>query len=406
MSIKRSRTKPRDVQRVPGMPNALKIYRIDASPFWQVRLFVDGRLKRESTKCVDRRDAIAYAKKFFDDIRIARRLDVNVHQDTFHACARRLLASQKGLITRGERDVRINKEDEKKLNKDILPFFGTKAVASITKSIIQDYIDQLTANRRLTPSTISKHLVVIRKVLKEAQGQDLLKFMPLFPTTKRKDTPRPYFTDTEYKLLRDIAKRLATENLTVRYVPLTQEIYDLIIFATNVFVRLSDIKLLKHKHVEVIKETGTKGKKGDRYVAIMPPKSKTAERESISMPVAVPVYERVKDRHEKAGLASEEDYVFLPEFKNRDYALATMRRQFEFVLEQAGLRLDKLGRTRTLYSLRHTAIMFRLLKGDVDIHTLAHNALTSVDQIERFYGSHFKSRMKVKQLQSFKKRKS
>ena len=316
-----------------------------------------------------------------------------------------MLASQKGLITRGERDARINKEDEKKLNKDILPFFGTRAVASISRADIQDYIDQLTANRRLTPSTISKHLVVIRKVLKEAQAQGLLKSMPLFPTTKRKDSPRPYFSDTEYKTLRDTAKRLATENLTVRYVPLTEEIYDFIIFATNVFVRLSDIKLLKHKHVQVIKEKNTRGKKGSNYLAIMPPKSKTAERESVSMEVAVAVYERLRGRHEKAGLASDDDYVFFPEMENREYALATMRRQFEFVLEQAGLRLDKLDRPRTLYSLRHSALMFRLLKGDVDIHVLAHNALTSVDQLERFYLSHFESRMKVKQLQSFKNRK-
>jgi len=399
MSVKRSRTNPREVQSVPGMPNALKIFRIDASPFWQVRLFVDGRLKRKSTGCANRRDAIEFAKNFYDSIRIAQRLDVNVHQDTFHACARRLLASQKGLITRGERDARINKEDEKKLNKDILPFFGTRAVASISRADIQDYIDQLTANRRLTPSTISKHLVVIRKVLKEAQGQGLLKSMPLFPTTKRKDSPRPYFSDTEYKTLRDTAKRLATENLTVRYVPLTEEIYDLIIFATNVFVRLSDIKLLKHKHIQVIKE------KGAKYLAIMPPKSKTAQRESVSLEVAVIVYERLKERHAKRGLAGDDDYVFFPEMENREYALATMRRQFEFLLEEAGLKLDKQGKPRTLYSLRHSAIMFRLLKGDVDIHVLAHNALTSVDQIERFYGSHFQSRMKVKQLQSRKKRK-
>lgn len=138
MSVKRSRTNPREVQSVPGMPNALKIFRIDASPFWQVRLFVDGRLKRKSTGCANRRDAIEFAKNFYDSIRIAQRLDVNVHQDTFHACARRLLASQKGLITRGERDARINKEDEKKLNKDILPFFGTRAVASMSRADIQD----------------------------------------------------------------------------------------------------------------------------------------------------------------------------------------------------------------------------------------------------------------------------
>ena len=217
----------------------------------------------------------------------------------------------------------------------------------------------------------------------------------MFPTISRKDNPRSYFDESEYKTLRDTAKRLASENVKVRYVPLTDELYDFIIFATNVFVRLSDLKLLQHKHVQVIKEKGVK------YLLITPPESKTAQRESASMEVAVVVYERVRRRHEKASLASDDDYVFFPELKNREYALATLRRQFEHVLKEAGLKLDKQGRVRTLYSLRHTALMFRLLKGDkIDIFKLAHNALTSVDQLERFYLSHTQSRMIIKELQS------
>ena len=43
-----------------------------------------------------------------------------------------------------------------------------------------------------------------------------------------------------------------------------------------------------------------------------------------------------------------------------------------------------------LYSLRHTAICMRLVNshGQVNIYTLAKNAGTSVDQIERFYARH------------------
>ena len=309
-----------------------------------------------------------------------------------------MLARQTAMVTRGERDERINTEDDKKLNKDILPFFATKGVASITAADIQDYIDQLSASRRLSPSTVSKHVVVIRKVLNEAHKRGLLHSRPLFPTISRRDNPRPYFTDAEYKKLRDTAKLLISEKGKV---PLTEELYDFIIFATNVFVRPSDLKLLQHKHVQVVKE------KGAKYLLITPPKSKTAQRESASMEIAVVVYERLKARHEKAGLASDDDYVFFPELKNRDYALARLRRQFEHVLNEAGLKHDKRGRARTLYSLRHTALMFRLLKGDnIDIFMLARNALTSVDQLERFYLSHAESQMKIQQLQSFAPRRA
>ena len=68
-------------------------------------------------------------------------------------------------------------------------------------------------------------------------------------------------------------------------------------------------------------------------------------------------------------MASDDDYVFFPELKNREYALATLRRQFEHVLEGGRAEAStEQGRVRTLYSLRHTALMFRLLKGDnIDI---------------------------------------
>ena len=106
-------------------------------------------------------------------------------------------------------------------------------------------------------------------------------------------------------------------------------------------------------------------------------------------------------------MASDDDYVFFPELKNREYALATLRRQFEYLLEEAELKRDRKGRVRTLYSLRHTALMFRFLKGDnINVYDLAKNALTSVDQLERFYLSHAQSKMKIKQLQSFAPKRS
>jgi hypothetical protein len=58
-----------------------------------------------------------------------------------------------------------------------------------------------------------------------------------------------------------------------------------------------------------------------------------------------------------------------------------------------------------MYSLRHSAIMFRLLLGDnVDYQTLAKNAGISIDQLHRFYASHLDLRVNLGNLQSFKGR--
>ena len=391
-----SRTTPYDIERIAKYPDALQIYRIHASKFFQVRLFVERKYVRRSTKCVDRRDAIEFAKRFYDEIRIAQRLDFSVHADTFAACASHLIKHQASLVNRDERDARINIEDEKKLNKDILPYFQTRNVADITTIDIEDYIADLTAKRKLSPSTLSKHLVVIRKVLNEARKRNFIKTVPPFPTIRRKDNPRAYFNDQEYATLRRTVARLAKQDLKVRYVPLGKEIRDFITFSVNVFVRPSDIKHLKHKHVTVVITDTT------QYLSITPPSSKTVNRESVSMRSAVFVYKDLKARHEAENLAGNDDYVFFPQYRNREYALQTLRRQFEYVLEQAELKFDKNDKPRTIYSLRHTALMFRLLKSkNIDIFMLAKNALTSVNQLERFYLSHAESKMKIENLQSF-----
>jgi hypothetical protein len=108
------------------------------------------------------------------------------------------------------------------------------------------------------------------------------------------------------------------------------------------------------------------------------------------------------ERHQKIGLAGPDNFVFYPELKNRTYALNVIRRLFNHLLHETNLKKDANGIARTLYSLRHSALMFRFLfGGNVDLRALAHNALTSVAMLEKFYLAHVKSEMKIKELQRF-----
>ncbi len=88
-------------------------------------MFVDRKYVRKSTGTDDRAQAVEFAKKLYDSIRINQRLDVNVHTDTFHACAQHLIRHQESLVASGQRDARIVTEDRRKLKHDVLPFFGT-----------------------------------------------------------------------------------------------------------------------------------------------------------------------------------------------------------------------------------------------------------------------------------------
>jgi hypothetical protein len=131
------------------------------------------------------------------------------------------------------------------------------------------------------------------------------------------------------------------------------------------------------------------------------------------MAAAIRVYERLRLRNEKLGLATNDDYVFVPkrhtdtesDSKKRDAVLKSLQQQFRVVLELTNLLTGPNGEERSLYSLRHTSIMLRLLYRDgVDHLTLARNARTSVDMLERFYVSHLTGEMNIDLLQSKRSR--
>jgi hypothetical protein len=119
---------------------------------------------------------------------------------------------------------------------------------------------------------------------------------------------------------------------------------------------------------------------------------------------AVEIYRNLLSHHIKNDSPTGPDnYVFFPNLPNRDFALQTMRRQFDWILNKAELKTAPGGEPRTLYSLRHTSIMFRLTKGGhIDLLTLSRNARTSVAMIERFYARPLSGEMNIDMIQSMR----
>ena len=106
------------------------------------------------------------------------------------------------------------------------------------------------------------------------------------------------------------------------------------------------------------------------------------------MLAAVHIYERLCEHHAVLGLSGPEDYLFLPRIQDRGSATWLMDHYFGKILDATGLRLGPRGQRRTFYSLRHSAIAFRLLCGEgIDLLTLARNAGTSLEMVDRFYAS-------------------
>ena len=168
----------------------------------------------------------------------------------------------------------------------------------------------------------------------------------------------------------------------------------LIRFMVNSFVRPVDIKLIQHKHIEIITGQNT-------YLRLNLPETKRHRGQVVTMRAAKGVYESLKKHQKARGFGNQNDYLFQPEAKDREGAIQLITTHFRKVVEKANLRVGQYGQLRTLYSLRHTAITFRLLYGNgIDLLTLARNARTSVEMIERFYSSDLTAEMNIEMLQS------
>ncbi|WP_374658424.1 tyrosine-type recombinase/integrase [Phenylobacterium sp.] len=311
----------------------------------------------------------------------------------------RLISEAETLVALGSRSKTLVRDYRQRLEGHCKPFFGSQSVRSINTPRLKEFVAYLAA-KGLKATSIHAILSFVSMTLKVAVDDGVLKAVPRMPRPSAKDNPRPWFSRQEYKQLLQTLRRLerASTPVVVRRWPITKELRSFCTFMVNSFLRPADVFALKHSNCEIVQRPD-----GIRYVKITLPSSKAANYPVITMPAAVEIYRRLKADHEKDGYGKSSDYVFLPQYQSRSYAQEIIRRQFGYVLGEADLKTTGAGAERTTYSLRHTAIMFRLINNEgLDLLTLARNCRTSVEMIDRFYAKHLDAEMNVAKLQSMK----
>jgi hypothetical protein len=297
-----------------------------------------------------------------------------------------------------------------RLRAQLGPYFDQTHIGSIQIKQISEFILHL-QDQSIKPITIKQYLGLLKRILQIALDDGAIYKLPTFPKLKTKSIPRGSFSLPEYWALVKASKQLADpvygedEKTVLTHrstsagafkkrdtVPL--EMRWLIRFMVNSFIRPVDIKLIQHKHIEVITGPST-------YLRLNLPETKRHTGQVVTMRAANSVYQSLKQYQESRGYGKPNDYLFLPEAKDREGAIQLLTTHFRKILEKASLRTGQYGQLRTLYSLRHTAITFRLLYGNgIDLLTLARNARTSVEMIERFYSSNLTAEMNIEMLQS------
>jgi len=315
-----------------------------------------------------------------------------------------ILAQEKHKVERNEITEGTYRMTKVRLETHIADFFNDTDLCSINMGSIQRFIDFLSDQDLSTP-TIVGYIAQLRKVLRYLVEQEHIAQMPLFPKMKVTQKPRGAFTVTEYAAILRQSKTLRRHvfhwdkpdtrfHIKPEYRSMPLEMNWLIRFMVYTFLRPGDVRQLKNKHIEIIS-----GK--FNYLRLTPPEIKRHKSPTVSLPQAVNIYKTLLAHQTAKGFGKPDDYVFFPEEKNRLRCLNTIGWLFNWIMNTLGVKAGPHGAYRSFYSLRHTAITFRLIfGGNIDLLTLARNARTSVEMIEKFYASTLSAEMNISLLHS------
>ena len=186
------------------LQKGLYLYKTGRSPFYFVKIWMP-KLKKymvKSTKEKSRLDARTVAEELFQKVKGSLNFDATPDDFLFNNYIDLLLKQNKQMSGKS-RSKFFGRDDEVRIEREedgIRSYFGDKDITAVTTYDIRSYLDLLDNNRDrpLANSTRSKHIVIIRKIMKIAYEKGILKQIPLMPESSRQDNPRPSFSEEEY----------------------------------------------------------------------------------------------------------------------------------------------------------------------------------------------------------------
>ena len=379
------------------------VYRRPNSSCWQCSSYLAGRNRRTSTK----EESLSKAKEFAEDWYLQLRGKARSGElktgKTFREAADQYL-KEFDIITQGQRSKTYARGQHARANGHLVPFFGRMVLPEITAGKVQDYrihrLEETMARRNKPPAhnTMHQEIVTLRQIFKTAIRHGWIDHLPDLSEPYRsspKISHRAWFSPDEYKTLYEATRKRAHEPKQPRFRWESEQLHDYVLFSANTGLRPDEARRLQFRDVTIVEDEGSgqtileievRGKRGVGYC-----KSTTG---------AVRPFERLKARLRPTGgpgragsrveaIANGEWHAPAPS----DLLFPKWQRElFNAILDEQSLRVDRDGRPRTAYSLRHTYICLRLLEG-ADIYQIAKNCRTSVEMIEKYYAAHLKTQL-------------
>lgn len=415
--------------------------RPDSGDNWFCSTYLKGKNRRHSTKETSLPLAREIAEDWYLELRgkaragiplerepspaaIARRRRRSAVKDnhpdgvSFNDAADKFL-EEYGVINAGQVSERWIEGHKNRLEVHLKPFFGPLTLPEITPGKIQEYRqlrmtqpkksirrapEEGEAGKKFKPparNTINSELTTLRHVLKTGKRHGWLDALPdLSPPYKAKTKieARPWFTPEEYKTLYLAARDNARTAKHPRHRWYAEQLYDLILFQANTGLRPDEAQNLEFRDVKMVKDEATgelileidvRGKHGVGFCKSRAEAVKPFQR-LLNRPKWTPQGRKPRSKKELAEWEARP--VAPPELPKPNDRIfpGSWLKLFNRILDDIGLKLDRDGKPRTMYSLRHTYICMRLSEG-ADIYALSKNCRTSVEVIEKFYASHIKN---------------
>lgn len=369
------------------MGGKLHVYKRERSKFWQCSTFLNGKNWRTSTKEFDLSKAKDFAEGWYLTLRDKSRHGELRAEKNFAHAAKQFMREYE-IITQGQRSEIHVEATMRRVKIYLIPYFGKKGLSEITPGEVQEYriyrqthsVPRHNQKQDKPPkpparSTMHQEIVALRQVLKTAVRHGWLSHVPDLSMpykTAGKISRRAWFSAEEYKQLYTATRKHAKASQGKRWAWEAAQLHDLILFAANTGLRPDELLRLEYRDITIVDDLNS----GETILEIDVRKGKRGSGFCKSTANAVHPLERLIERNNP---------------QHSDKVFPSLHRELlNRMLRKEGLKYDREGQTRTMYSLRHTYISLRLLEG-ADIYMIAKNCRTSVEMIEKYYANHIKN---------------
>ena len=228
----------KEVLQIKGYPPSLKVVKHGKSRFYWVHFSTyvasKGTIKiRKSTKTEAQNEAIRFAKEFYEDLIVKKKMGDFPVDNTFGRYTTKLITLNDQRVKNNTYSLSQFNNDKYRIENDLVPFFAELDITEVSYLTISNFINLL-VDKGFKVNSQKKYLTLIRKVMNLALEDGTISELPKFPDsnklkvkTKKHYVPYPKGRTLDQKASDDIKSLIngtpVRRDLLIEYLHLIQD---------------------------------------------------------------------------------------------------------------------------------------------------------------------------------------